>query len=119
LSNIREQGIYDYEAQSKVLSKAIVDAQTRVGAEEAKLKVYENYKSRVPDSTIINAEGRVAAAKATYQSLKPTVERFGKLSGKYLELEALYDKEQESLANLQLRFESAALDYKGFISQRF
>lgn len=119
LSEIRAQGVFDYEAQSEVLSKAMVAAQTNVKAQEAQLQVYQKYRSRLPDSTLIKAEGRVEAAKATYQSIKPTVANFGKLSGKYLELASLYKKEQESLANLQLRFEAAELDYKGVISQQF
>lgn len=119
LAQIRSQGIFDYEAQSKVLSNAIITAQTNVKAEEARLKVYEQHQERLPDSTIIRAKGRLQAAKATYESVKPTVANFGKLSGKYLELEAVYKKEQESLSNLQLRFEAAELDYKGVISQRF
>ncbi|MFC5284212.1 Wzz/FepE/Etk N-terminal domain-containing protein [Pedobacter alpinus] len=119
LSQIRAKGIFDYEAQSEVLSEAIVKAQTQVKAEEARVKVYESYQSKLPDTTIIRAKGKLAAAIATYQSLQPTVANFGKLSGKYLELEAVYKKEQESLSNLQLRFEAAELDYKGFISQRF
>lgn len=119
LGQIRAQGVFDYEAQSEVLSDAIVKAQTQVKAEEARVKVYETYQNKLPDTTLIKAKGKLAAAKATYQSLQPTVSNFGKLSGKYLELEAVYKKEQESLSNLQLRFESAELDYKGFISQRF
>ncbi|WP_442795719.1 Wzz/FepE/Etk N-terminal domain-containing protein [Pelobium manganitolerans] len=119
LSQIRQQGIFDYESQSEVLSKAIIEAETRVKAEEARLKVYQQNASKLPDSTIIKTQGRLAAAKASYQILKPTVANFGRLSGKYLELEALYKKEQESLANLQLRFEGAELDYKAAISQRF
>nr|WP_294898392.1 Wzz/FepE/Etk N-terminal domain-containing protein [uncultured Pedobacter sp.] len=119
LKQIREQGIFDYESQSKVLSKAMIDAQTQAKAEEARLKVYQQYQNKLPDTAIIRAKGRVEATKASYQSLKPTIANFGKLSGKYLELVALYDKEQESLADLQKRFEGAELDYKGFISQRF
>ncbi len=119
LTQIRAQGIFDYEAQSKVLSKAMIEAQTNVKAEEARLQVYQRNKDRLPDSTIIRTEGRLAAAKATYQSIKPTVTNFGKLSGKYLALEMLHLNEQESLANLQLRFEAAELDYKGVISQHF
>lgn len=119
LGAIREQGIFDYEAQSEVLSEAIIKAQTQLKAEEARVSVYENYRDKLPDTTFIKAKGKLAAAKATLQSLKPTVNNFGKLSGKYLELEALYKKEQESLANLQLRYEAAELDYKGAISQRF
>jgi uncharacterized protein involved in exopolysaccharide biosynthesis len=119
LTQIREQGIFDYESQSKVLSKAMIDAQTQVKAEEARLKVYQQYQNKLPDSTIIRAKARVEATKASYQSLKPTVANFGKLSGKYLELATRYEQEQESLINLQKRFEGAELDYKGFISQRF
>ncbi len=119
LMQIREQGVFDYEAQSEVLSKAIITAQTNVKAEEARLKVYQKYQNRLPDSTLIKAEGRLDAAKATYQSIKPNVANFGKLSGKYLELETVYKKEQESLSNLQLRFEAAELDYTGVISQQF
>lgn len=119
LTLIREQGIFDYEAQSKVLSNAAITSQTNVKAEEARLKVYQKYRERLPDSTLIKAEGRLEAAKAAYQSVKPTVANFGKLSGKYLEMEAVYEKELESLSNLQLRFEAAELDYTGAISQQF
>ncbi|WP_017256898.1 Wzz/FepE/Etk N-terminal domain-containing protein [Pedobacter arcticus] len=119
LGKIRAQGIFDYEAQSKVLSKAMIEAQTNVKAEQARLQVYQQNQNHLPDSTIIRAKGRVAAANATYQSIQPTVANFGKLSGKYLELETLLKKEQESLANLQLRFEASELDYKGVISQHF
>ncbi|MBK0384106.1 hypothetical protein I5M32_14140 [Pedobacter sp. SD-b] len=119
LSTIRQTGVYDYEAQSKVLSEAIVKAETSVAAEEARVKVYENYATQLPDTTMIKAKGRLAAAKATYRSLKPTVNNFGKQSGKYLELVAVYDKEKESLANLQIRLESAEVDYRSSISQQF
>jgi uncharacterized protein involved in exopolysaccharide biosynthesis len=119
LSAIRQTGVYDYEAQSRVLSEAIVNAETSVAAEEARVKVYQNYESKLPDTTMIKAKGRLAAAKATYQSLKPTVNNFGKQSGKYLELEAVYEKEKESLANLQIRLESAEVDFKAAISQQF
>lgn len=119
LSAIREQGVFDYKAQSEVLSEAIVKAQTEVKAEEARVRVYESYQTRLPDTTLIRAKGRLEAARATYKSLKPTVSNFGKLSGKYLELEAMYEKENESLVNLQLRRESAELDFKGVISQKF
>ncbi|MBC7654942.1 MAG: hypothetical protein H7098_10775 [Oligoflexus sp.] len=119
LSAIRQTGVYDYEAQSRVLSEAIVNAETSVAAEAARVKVYQNYESKLPDTTMIKAKGRLAAAKATYQSLKPTVINFGKQSGKYLELEAVYEKEKESLANLQIRLESAEVDFKAAISQQF
>ncbi|OAQ38818.1 hypothetical protein A5893_12290 [Pedobacter psychrophilus] len=119
LSAIRQTGVYDYVEQSRVLSEAIVNAETSVAAEEARVKVYQNYESKLPDTTMIKAKGRLAAAKATYQSLKPTVNNFGKQSGKYLELEAVYEKEKESLANLQIRLESAEVDFKAAISQQF
>ncbi|HET8829581.1 MAG TPA: Wzz/FepE/Etk N-terminal domain-containing protein [Pelobium sp.] len=89
LTQIREQGIFDYQAQSEVLSKAIITAQTNVKAEEARLKVYQKHRNNLPDSTLIKDEGRFEAAKAGYQAMKPTVANFGKLSGKYLELEAV------------------------------
>jgi uncharacterized protein involved in exopolysaccharide biosynthesis len=116
---IRTQGIFDYEAQSEVLSGAIIKAQTEVKAEEARLKVFEKYQTRLPDSTIIRAKGRLAAAKATYQSLLPTVNTFGKLSGKYLELEALYKIENQVLGNLQLKYENAEVDFKSSTSQKY
>ena len=116
---IRAQGVFDYESQSEVLSEAIITAQTSVKAEEARLKVYERYASRLPDSTIIRAKGRFEAAKATYQSLLPSVNTFGKLSGKYLELEALYEIENEVLGNLQLRYENAEVDFKNTTSQKY
>ncbi len=119
LSSIRQTGVYDYTEQSRVLSEAIVNAETSVAAEEARVKVYQNYESKLPDTTMIKAKGKLAAAKATYQSLKPTVNNFGKQSGKYLELEAVYEKEKESLANLQIRLESAEVDFKAAISQQF
>jgi len=119
LSAIRQTGVYDYTEQSRVLSEAIVNAETSVAAEEARVKVYQNYESKLPDTTMIKAKGRLAAAKATYQSLKPTINNFGKQSGKYLELEAVYEKEKESLANLQIRLESAEVDFKAAISQQF
>ena len=116
---IRTQGIFDYQAQSEVLSEAIIKSQTAVKAEEARVKVYERYAAKLPDSTIIRAKGRLAAAQATYQSLVPTVNNFGKLSGKYLELEALYKIENEVLGNLQLRYENAEVDFKNTISQKY
>jgi uncharacterized protein involved in exopolysaccharide biosynthesis len=119
LSAIRQTGVYDYTEQSRVLSEAIVNAETSVAAEEARVKVYNNYSSKLPDTTMIKAKGKLAAARATYQSLKPTINNFGKRSGKYLELEAVYEKEKESLANLQIRLESADVDFKAAISQQF
>ena len=119
LSAIRQTGVYDYKEQSRVLSEAIINAETSVAAEEARVKVYQNYESKLPDTTMIKAKGRLAAAKATYRTLKPTVNNFGKQSGKYLELEAVYEKEKESLANLQIRLESAEVDFKAAISQQF
>lgn len=119
LSEIREQGVFDYKSQSEVLSEAYIKAQTQYQAELARVKVYEANKSLLPDTTVIKAKGRLEAAKATYNSLRPTVENFGKLSGKYLEYETLYDKEKEALANLQLRFENAEVDFKKSIAQNF
>lgn len=119
LSEIREKGVFDYVSQSEVLSEAYIKAQTEFQAELARVKVYETNKSQLPDTTVIKAKGRLEAARATYNSLKPTIKNFGKLSGKYLEYEALYETEKDALANLQLRHENAEVDFKKSIAQNF
>lgn len=119
LSAIREQGVFDYEAQSEVLSEAIIKAETQLKAEEARLKVYDANRKDLPDTTYIKAKGRLEAARATLKSLKPTVSTFSKLSGKYLDYEAVYEKEKEALTNLQLRYENAEVDLKKSAAQKF
>lgn len=119
LALIRTQGIYDYESQSEVLSLAIVNAESQFKAEEARMKIYEANRAALPDTTIIKAKGRLEAARATLKSLRPAIENFGRLSGKYLEYEALYEKERDALANLQLKYENAEVDFKKTISQKF
>lgn len=119
LASIRTQGIYDYESQSEVLSLAIVNAESQFQAEEARMRIYEANRAALPDTTVIKAKGRLEAARATLKALRPTIANFGKLSGRYLEYEALYEKEREALANLKLKYENAEVDFKKSISQKF
>ncbi|WP_304064027.1 Wzz/FepE/Etk N-terminal domain-containing protein [Pedobacter glucosidilyticus] len=119
LSSIRAQGVFDYKAQSEVLSEAIIKAETQLKAEEARLKVYDLNRKDLPDTTYIKAKGRLEAARATLKSLQPTINTFSKLSGKYLNFEAVYEKEKEALTNLQLRYENAEVDLKKSAAQKF
>jgi uncharacterized protein involved in exopolysaccharide biosynthesis len=119
MTKLRLKGIYDYESQSEVLSTAIVKAETQFQEEQARLKVYEQYKTRLPDTTIIRAKGRLEAARAAVSSLKPRIETFGKYSGDYLENEAMFEKQKESLALLQSKYENAFVDYHQTINQKF
>jgi uncharacterized protein involved in exopolysaccharide biosynthesis len=88
-------------------------------AEQARLKVYDTYRKDLPDTTYIKAKGRLEAARATLKSLQPTVSTFSKLSGKYLDYEAVYEKEKEALTNLQLRYENSEVDLKKSAAQKF
>jgi uncharacterized protein involved in exopolysaccharide biosynthesis len=119
LTKLRQKGIYDYLAQSEVLTIAIVKAETQLQEEEARVKVYDAYKSKLPDTTIIRAKGRLAAAKAAINSLKPRIETFGKYSGAYVENEAFFEKQKEALAILQNKFENAQADISQSINQKF
>jgi uncharacterized protein involved in exopolysaccharide biosynthesis len=119
MTKLRVKGIYDYESQSEVLSTAIVKAETQFQEELARVKVYDKYQSRLPDSTMIRAKGRLEAARAALSSLKPRIETFGKYSGDYLENEAMFEKQKESLAELQSKYENALVDYNQTINQKF
>lgn len=119
MTKLRAKGIYDYESQSEVLSAAIVKAETQYQEEQARLKVYNQYQSRLPDTTIIRAKGRMEAARAALNILKPRVETFGKYSGDYLENDAIFEKQKESLAELQTKYENALVDYNQTINQKF
>jgi uncharacterized protein involved in exopolysaccharide biosynthesis len=119
LTGLRQKGIYDYLAQSEVLTIAIVKAETQLQEEEARVKVYDAYKNKLPDTTIIRAKGRLAAAKAAISSLKPRIETFGKYSGDYVENEALFEKQKEALAILQNKYENALVDFGQSINQKF
>jgi uncharacterized protein involved in exopolysaccharide biosynthesis len=119
LTTLREKGIYDYKSQSEVLSIAIVKAETQVQEEQARVKVYEAYQSSLPDTTIIRAKGRLAAAKAALISLQPRITNFGKYSGDYLANEALFEKQKEALATLQIKYENALVDVQQTINQKF
>lgn len=119
LTGFRQKGIYDYKAQSEVLSIAIIKAETQLEEEEARVKVYNANKANLPDTTIIKANGRLAAARAALKSLKPRVETFGKYSGVYLANEAIFEKQKEALGNLQVKFENAKVDFEQRIIQKF
>ena len=119
LTGFRGKGIYDYEAQSEVISMAIIKAETQVQEEEARVRVYNVNKANLPDTTIIRANGRLAAARAALNSLKPRVEAFGKYSGAYLANEAIFEKQKEALGNLQVKYENAEVDFQQSINQKF
>ena len=119
LTGFREKGIYDYEAQSEVISMAILKAETQVQEEEARVRVYNANKANLPDTTIIRANGRLAAARAALNVLKPRVETFGKYSGAYLANEAIFEKQKEALGDLQVKYENAEVDFQQTINQKF
>lgn len=119
MKKYREKGIYDYESQSEVLTKAIVKAEAQYQEEVARVQVYNSYQSRLPDTTIIKAKGRLAAAKAAVNILQPRIDNFGKYSGDYLENEAIFEKQKEVLSQLQTKYENALVDFNKTINQKF
>lgn len=119
MTKYREKGIYDYESQSEVLTKAIVKAEGQYQEELAKMQVYDANQSRLPDTTIIRAKGRLAAAKAAMNVLKPRIDNFGKYSGDYLENEAIFEKQKDILSQLQTKYENALVDFDKTINQKF
>lgn len=119
LTVLREKGVYDYKSQSEVLSMAIIKAETQLQEEQARVKVYEAYRSSLPDTTIIRAKGRLAAAKGALNAVKPRIASFGKYSGDYLENEAMFEKQKDALAALQIKYENAEVDFQQTIHQKF
>jgi uncharacterized protein involved in exopolysaccharide biosynthesis len=119
LTVLRGKGIYDYKSQSEVLSIAIIKAETQLQEEQARVKVYEAYQASLPDTTIIRAKGRLAAAKGALSAVKPRIESFGKYSGEYLENEAMFEKQKDALAILQTKYENAEVDFQQTINQKF
>lgn len=119
MTKYRDKGIYDYESQSEVLTKAIVKAEAQYQEELARMQVYDANKSRLPDTTIIRAKGRLAAAKAAINVLKPRIDNFGKYSGDYLANDAIFEKQKDALSLLQTKYENALVDFDKTINQKF
>lgn len=119
LMALRERGIYDFFEQSSQLNEMNASIMMRLQQEQAILKVYEENKNAIPDTTIIRSKARVKGYQAALESVKPKLDALKQYGGKYLENWNDLDLERRKLSTLKIRFESARLDYEKALPQNF
>ena len=119
LTNLRSQGIFEYKTQVLELYGQLISAQSLLVSEKAKLKVYENNKSAIPDSTIVKTMARIKGAESTIASVSPALKTLGKFGGKYNDISEKLNFEQERFAKIKQAYEQAKIDFLTETPQKY
>ncbi len=119
LSILRNNGIYDYFSQFEELNESLTTNSVRLEQEEALLKVYEENKSKLPDTLLIKTKARVEGYRAAVKSLAPTLEKLKKYGGAYVNHVNNQELERRKYLSLKTRYESAKMEFESALPQKF
>ncbi len=119
VSYIRSLGVHDYYIQVDNIFRAITLYSTTHDNEKAKLKVYEEFKSVTPDTTIVNAKARISGSSATLKILHQELEILRKWGSTSVLLKDIINQENTELGHLKARYDRALFDTKEMISFKF
>lgn len=119
LTTLRKLGIYDYFSQIEQLNESLTINSVRLEQEEALLKVYEQNKSKLPDTLIIKTKARIEGYKAAVKSLSPTLDALKKHGGEYVNHVNNQELERKKYISLKTRYESAKMEYESALPQKF
>lgn len=119
LTDLRKDGIYEYKTQVEQLYGSLVKAKDLLTSETAKLKVYEENKNSIPDSTIVKTKARIKGAEASIKTLEPSLKNLGNRGGQYNDVLVKLEFEQEKLSKLKQAYEQARIDFEVNIPRKY
>lgn len=119
LNTLRANGVYDYFTQAAQLNQKLIDANATYEEESAKLRIYEENKGTIPDSTRVKTLAKVRGAKATMKIIEPRLKKVAAFGGQYIDNINNLELERKKLAELKFSYDKARLDYEKELPQKF